>query len=83
MKIETEFSIGDEVWVICRGTKTIGRYEVIGPKKIDYIEVCVDGDIVQENYECKCLSGFYFPDELFKTREAAEIAAEVLNRWPL
>ena len=83
MKIETEFSIGDEVWVICRGTKTIGRYEVIGPKKIDYIEVCVDGDIVQENYECKCLSGFYFPDELFRTRGAAEIAAEVLNRWPL
>ena len=81
MRIDTEFDIGDEVWLIYRGIGTTGKYEVIGPKQIEYIEVQIGNDCdIYENYECEDWCGFFSPDELFKTREAAEITADALNK---
>lgn len=55
MKIETKYSIGDEVWVYCDGR----------PKKIkiDYINVYINSETKLIKY-----SGFY-EDYLFPTKE--------------
>ena len=81
IEIETEFDIGDEVWAIFR-KQAIDKYEVVGLAKIESI-------FFQYNFKDSGPSILYSvndpiyaftPDEIFKTREAAEIAAEALNK---
>lgn len=82
MKIETEFSIGDEVWFVLMDEASV-RYEVIGPKAIGFIEIYVNnGGDVQVFYVSKDFYGVGLTpsDQVFKTREAAEITAEALNK---
>jgi len=82
MKIETEFNIGDEVCVISKGGKDM-KYEVVGPDKIACISAHFDHRRSTPNiyyYLSGCVVWGFPPDELFKTREAAEIKAEALNK---
>lgn len=81
MKIETEFNIGDEVWVIFYRGAVNRKYEVIGPKKINHISVQVVSDTsAYESYNCDGVSGLFSSDDVFKTQEFAITAAEALNK---
>ena len=79
MRIDTEFDIGDEAWFVFMDTESVG-YEVIGPKTIGFIEIYVNNRGVQEFYESTDFYGPSPPEDVFKTREAAEITAEALNK---
>ena len=79
MKIETEFNIGDEVWAIYM-LDADEKYGVIGPKRIVYIEIHVWNGRAYQHYEFSGVCGLFSPDKIFKTREAAEITAEALNK---
>ena len=80
IEIEIEFDIGDEVCVISKGDM---KYEVVGPDKIACISAHFDHRRSTPNiyyYLSSCVVWGFPPDETFKTREAAEIKAEALNR---
>ena len=82
MKIETEFNIGDEVWIILWLDDGTYRTEVIGPRKVHCISVFFryGFDKHFEYYEVEEILGKCSLDQVFKTREAAEITAEALNK---
>lgn len=82
MKIETEFNIGDVVWVVEVSwvDDVADKYEVVGPKTIRFIKIYINNSGVQEFYDSEDFGGLYQSDQLFKTREAAEITAEALNK---
>lgn len=82
MKIETEFNIGDEVWIVSWLDDGTYHCEVIGPRAINSISVIFrhGTDKPREYYEVGGCLGKCSLDQVFKTREAAEITAEVLNK---
>jgi len=79
MRIDTEFDIGDEVYVVERANGN-RAYGVVGPVNIDFIEIYVGINGVSRYYECKDLCGMFLPDQLFKTLELAIADAEALNK---
>ena len=81
MRIDTEFGIGDDVYFVRQGDDS-GQYKVFGPESIESISVIFDhnSDAPVEYYGFTGTQLKWQSDQLFNTREAAEIKAEALNR---
>lgn len=81
MRIDTEFNTGDDVYFVCQGDNS-GRYKVFGPEIIESFNVLFEHhfDAPVEYYGFTGTQLKWQSDQLFKTREAAEITAEALNK---
>ncbi|MFA5409965.1 MAG: hypothetical protein WC343_14420 [Bacilli bacterium] len=80
MRIDTEFDIGDGVYVVERANG--GRYKVFGPEIIKSFNVIFEHPFGApvEYYGFTDTRLKWQSDQLFKTREFAETAAEALNK---
>ena len=81
MRIDTEFDIGDDVYFV-RQRDNGGRHKVFGPEIIKSFNVIFEHhfNAPVEYYGFTGTQLKWQSDQLFKTREAAEIKAEALNK---